>query len=98
MILEHAVLAVVPGQEDAFQEAFNEAKSIIANMGGFQGLTLLRSIERPNTYLLLVRWNQLSDHTEGFRQSVEYQRWRQLLHHFYDPLPVVEHYEKVLTA
>jgi heme-degrading monooxygenase HmoA len=39
-----------------------------------------------------VRWETLEDHTEGFRGSAEYQRWRALLHHFYDPFPVVEHY------
>lgn len=98
MILEHAVLAVVQGQEDAFVTAFNEAKSIIAGMEGFQGLTLSRCVERPGTYLLLVEWRRLQDHTEGFRDSAEYQRWRQLLHHFYDPFPVIEHYEPVLTA
>jgi heme-degrading monooxygenase HmoA len=98
MILEHAVLAVVSGQEDAFEAAFAEAKSIIANMQGFEGLTLSRCIERPGTYLLLVEWHKLDDHTEGFRKSAEYQRWRRLLHHFYDPFPVVEHYEQLLTA
>ncbi len=98
MILEHAVLAVVPGQEDAFEGAFAEAKSLIASMPGFQGLTLSRCVERPSTYLLLVQWEDLNDHTVGFRQSAEYQRWRQLLHHFYDPFPAVEHYEQVLTA
>ena len=97
MILEHAVLAVVPGQEDAFEAAFAEAKSIISIYAG-SGLTLCRCIERPGNYFLLVEWHQLTDHTEGFRNSAEYRRWRRLLHHFYDPFPVVEHYEPLLTA
>jgi hypothetical protein len=37
----------------------------------------------------------LEDHTIGFRQSAAYQEWRKLLHHFYDPFPVVEHFRKV---
>ena len=45
-----------------------------------------------------MEWERLEDHTEGFRGSAEYERWRQLLHHFYDPFPVVEHFETVLTA
>ena len=98
MILEHAVLTVVPGREDAFEQAFAEARQIIAAMPGFGGLTLSRCLERPNGYLLLVQWQRLEDHTEGFRGSAEYQRWRELLHHFYDPFPVVEHYGTVLTA
>lgn len=68
-------------------------------MPGFGGLTLSRCMERTGAYLLLVAWDSLEDHTVGFRGSPEYQRWRQLLlHHFYDPFPVVEHYEQVLTA
>ncbi len=98
MVLEHAVLSVVPGQGPAFEAAFGAAKSIIASMPGFEGLTLSRCIERPGTYLLLANWHQLSDHTEGFRESAGYQRWRRLLHHFYDPFPDVEHYEQLLTA
>ena len=98
MVLEHALLHVVPGREAQFEEAFARAKAIIAGMPGFGGLTLSRCVERPGTYLLLVTWRSVEDHTEGFRGSPEYQEWRRLLHHFYDPFPVVEHYEQVLTA
>ncbi len=52
----------------------------------------------PSTYLLLVQWHRLEDHTEGFRGSPDYQQWSRLLHHFYDPFPTVEHYERVRTA
>ena len=98
MIVEHALLPVKPGEEAAFEAAFVQAKPIIAAMPGFRGLILSRCVERPNTYLLLAEWNRLEDHTVGFRNSPEYQRWRRLLHHFYEPFPVVEHYEQVLTA
>lgn len=98
MILEHAVLPVVPGREAEFEETFARAKQIIASMPGFAGLALSRCIGRPECYLLLVQWERLEDHTEGFRGSAEYQEWRALLHHFYEPFPVVEHYETVLTA
>jgi heme-degrading monooxygenase HmoA len=98
VILEHALLTVRPGQQTAFEEAFAQAKGIIAGMPGFGGLTLSRCIERDDGYLLLVHWARLDDHTEGFRGSPEYQEWRELLHSFYDPFPVVEHYTTVLTA
>ena len=97
VILEHAVLDVIPGQESAFEVAFAEARPIITSMPGWRSLQLQRCIERPNGYLLLVQWQRLEDHTEGFRGSPEYQRWRDLLHHFYDPFPTVEHYETVFT-
>ena len=95
MILEHAPLPVRPGQEAAFEAAFAEAKSIISSMPGFRSLRLTRCIERPSSYLLLVEWDAIEDHTEGFRGSPAYERWRELLHHFYDPFPVVEHHEVI---
>ncbi len=98
MVLEHAALSVKPGEEEAFELAFAGAKAIIAGMPGFQHLTLSRCVERPSTYLLLVQWRSLEDHTEGFRGSVRYQQWRQLLHHFYDPFPTVEHFVQVHSA
>ena len=98
MILESAVLDVKPGLEAEFETAFGEAKAIIASMKGFSGLELQRCVENRSRYLLLVRWVTLEDHTVGFRTSPEYQRWKALLHHFYDPFPTVEHYEKVHSA
>ena len=95
MITEHALLPVIPGREEDFEAAFREARSLITSAPGFQELSLSRSIESPNTYLLLVRWHALEDHTEGFRQSESYEVWRKLLHHFYSPFPVVEHYEAI---
>jgi heme-degrading monooxygenase HmoA len=93
MILEHAVLDVRPGQESAFEEAFGRAKEIIGASAGFGSLRLGRCLEQPGRYLLLVEWETLEDHTEGFRGSDAFEEWRGLLHHFYDPFPTVEHYE-----
>ena len=95
MILEHALLSVDPGRQAAFEAAFATARPIIESSDGFEGLQLLRGVERPGTYLLLVRWRSIDDHTVGFRGSPGYQRWRELLHHFYDPFPTVEHFEAV---
>ena len=98
MILEHALLPVRPGQEADFERAFATAKDIISAVPGFRNLTLSRCLVRPGSYLLLVEWDRLDDHTEGFRGSPAYEDWRALLHSFYDPFPVVEHYVGVLTA
>jgi heme-degrading monooxygenase HmoA len=92
VILEEAVLPVVPGREAEFEAAFAHARAIISAMPGFHDLSLSRGVEEPSTYLLLVRWETLEHHTEGFRGSPEYDEWRGLLHHFYDPFPVVRHF------
>ena len=92
MVLEVAHLDVRPGQSAAFEAAFAEARTILAAARGYQRHELLRCHENPDRYLLLVWWDPLPDHTEGFRGSADYQGWKALLHHFYDPFPVVEHY------
>ena len=95
-ILEVASLTVRPGQETAFEAAMRSARPLIEVSPGFSGITLRRCIETPNRYLLLVSWNAIEDHTVGFRQSDRYRKWREILHPFYDPFPVVEHYEEAL--
>ena len=98
MITEHALLQVLPGREDEFVKAMERATRLIASSPGFVSLRVERGVERPGCFLLLVEWERLEDHTEGFRGSSAYDDWRAALHHFYDPFPVVEHYEAVVTA
>ena len=92
MVLEAATLNVRSGEADAFEAAFLKAQSIISGSSGYQRHELRRCIETADRYLLLVWWDSLESHTKGFRRSLEYQRWRELLHHFYEPFPTVEHY------
>ncbi|HSJ99257.1 MAG TPA: antibiotic biosynthesis monooxygenase [Myxococcota bacterium] len=92
MVLEVALLDVKPGRSRAYEAAFGEAERIIAAAPGYRRHELRRCLERPDRYLLLVWWDSLESHTEGFRKSPGYERWRQLLHPFYDPFPTVEHY------
>jgi heme-degrading monooxygenase HmoA len=98
MILEVAMLNVRKGQAAEFEKAFALARNIISVMSGYISHDLHRCIEVDNKYLLLVRWQRLEDHTEGFRKSAEYQEWKRLLHHFYDPFPTVEHFEELMSS
>ena len=95
MILEVARLELRPGTADEFLAAFAEARPLIEATPGFVDLQLRRCVDDggDDRFLLVVEWESLEAHAVGFRQSGErYERWRQLLHHFYDPFPIVEHY------
>ena len=96
MILEVAILDVKTGQEKQFEEAFQKAQSILSSMEGYISHQLQKCIEKKNRYLLLVNWKTLENHTRGFRGSQQYQEWKRLLHHFYDPFPEVEHYQQIV--
>jgi heme-degrading monooxygenase HmoA len=92
MILEVAVLDVKAGRESEFEAAFNRAQPIISSMKGYLSHELQKCLEKRSRYILLVRWENLEDHTRGFRGSPQYEEWKRLLHHYYDPFPEVEHY------
>ncbi len=96
MILEVAILNVKSGMSDEFETAFKQAAKIISSIPGYISHELQKCIEVQNRYILLVRWETLEAHTVGFRKSAEYQEWKRLLHHFYDPFPVVEHYYSIV--
>ena len=95
MILEIAQLQIKHGETPGFEVAFAQAQKIIATLPGYISHELQRCLENDHEYLLLVRWQTLEDHTVGFRQSAQYQDWRKLLHHFYDPFPTVWHYTQI---
>ncbi len=95
MILEVAILDVKPGSQKDFEESFLEAKKIICQCSGYISHQLQRCLEKSDRYILLVNWEALEDHTKGFRESKEYQQWKELLHHFYEPFPEVEHYTMI---
>jgi len=98
MILEVAPLQVRSGMEKEFESAFLRAQQFIAAMPGYIAHELQRCVERPGQYILLVRWRSVEDHEIGFRKSPQYQQWKALLHHFYDPFPTVLHYAPVDSA
>ena len=95
MILEVAQLQIKPGEGQSFEKAFPEAEKVLVQAKGRLSHELRRCIETPDRYLLLVRWQTLADHTEGFRGSPLFQQWRAVIGPFFDGAPVVEHYEAV---
>ena len=94
-VLEVAVLPVSVGRSAEFEAAFEVASKIISASPGYVSHELRRCLEVENKYILLVHWRTLEDHTVGFRGSATYQDWKRLLHHFYDSLPLVEHYVSI---
>lgn len=94
-ILEAVMLQVKTGLEDNYENAYLQASKIISSIPGYITHELQRCMEVQGKYLLLVRWETLENHTVGLRESLEYQEWKKLLHPYYDPFPVVEHFEKV---
>ena len=97
MVLEHVPISVVPGREADFEAAFDEARHHLAGAPGFRSLRLSRCVEDPSSYLLLVEWDTLADHVDGFRNSSAFTQWRALVGGLWDPPPTVRHFEELVT-
>jgi heme-degrading monooxygenase HmoA len=95
MILEVAPLQIRVGRSGEFEAAFRRAQRIIGGVPGYISHELRRCLERPDRYVLLVRWESVEAHEKNFRGSADYAEWKRLLHHFYEPFPEVLHYESV---
>ena len=85
MVLEVAILKIKEGLSVDFERNFELAKRIISSMKGYVSHELKKSIEETDKYILFVNWETIEDHEIGFRKSKEYQQWKELLHHFYEP-------------
>lgn len=93
MILEVAILELKQGASQEFEIAFKKAEIIISSIKGYISHELQKCIEKEDKYILLVNWQTIEDHEIGFRKSEIYKEWKALLHHFYEPFPIVEHYK-----
>lgn len=98
MILEVAMLQVKDGLQENFEVDFKNASQYISAIKGYICHSLGGCLKQKNKYILLVEWENLEDHTIGFRQSDQYLSWKTLLHHYYEPFPTVEHYETIMDT
>lgn len=96
MILEVATLCIKNNLEAQFESDFLKADKYISSIKGYKSHSLNKCIEQRNKYILLVEWETIDDHNIGFRTSEAYIKWKNLLHHYYDPFPTVEHYETII--
>lgn len=98
MILEHALFDIVPGQGDEFVAAYTRARPHITGADGCRRAELRRCVEDPDRFLLLVEWDTLEAHTEGFRGSPAFAEWRRILGPLFAAPPDVLHYEAPLSG
>jgi heme-degrading monooxygenase HmoA len=95
MIQEIATLAIKPGAEKDFEDAAAQAVPYFQQAPGALSWRLDRSIENPSEYTLTVGWKTVEDHTEGFRNSEAFTKWRELVGPHFAEAPRVKHLEHV---
>jgi heme-degrading monooxygenase HmoA len=95
MVLEVALIDVLPGQEDAFAAAYRVGHPILTTTPGCRSVRMTRGIESASRFVLLVEWDSVEAHLENFRNTERFVQWRALIGpHFAKP-PLVEHFVDV---
>ncbi|QRM56179.1 antibiotic biosynthesis monooxygenase family protein [Sinorhizobium sp. BG8] len=97
MILEVAEITVKAGSEPAFEEGVEKAAPLFLRAKGCHGLSLHRVVENPTVYRLVVKWETVDDHMVDFRNSDDFQEWRELVGPFFDGAPRVTHSQGVAS-
>ena len=98
MIYELAEIEVKEGQGDAFAAAVEKALPLFRGSKGCHGVRLTRSLEHPYRFRLLVEWETVEDHMEGFRHSPQFNDWRALVSPYFANSPRVEHLETLMVC
>lgn len=98
MITEIAQIEIKPGSEAAFEAAVGRARQAFGRSKGFHGFELHRSIEHPQRYRLMVKWETVENHMVDFRNSANFAEWRGLVGEFFASPPQVEHTETVVSS
>ncbi len=98
MVLELAQIDIKPGLEAEFEAGVKQAAPLFKRARGCKGMELHRSVEKPQRYRLLVKWDTVENHTVEFRSSEDFQQWRKLVGHCFASPPEVEHIRQAVTG
>lgn len=99
MITEIAVVEIISERALEFEAAMDVAVStILSKSPGFRDFELLKGVERPHVYTFIVHWEKLEDHTESFRKSDLFLKWREIIGPFFAHPPVVEHWGHLFSV
>lgn len=93
--LEIATITVTPGAEDAFVAAYRQGRHLLTEVPGCRFVRLTRGVESPSTFVLLVEWDSVDTHEQGFRATARFEQWRALIGPHFAAPPHVEHFHDV---
>lgn len=95
MIFEIAILTIDPARAVEFEADVAKAAPLFKAASGCHSMGLERSIEHPENYRLVVKWESVEHHMVGFRDSPDFTIWRSLAGPYFTAPPQVEHVQVV---
>lgn len=99
MILEIAELKIPPGKNAEFDAAIARGlDTVISRCAGYRSHRVVKGIESPERYVLMIWWDTLEAHTETFRGGPLFAQWRAIVSPFFALPPSVEHFTLVAES
>ena len=92
MIFEHALLRIAPDDQSLFDERAPQARAILLRTPGCHEVQIHKSVDEPDLYLLLVKWDRIESHLENFPSTPEAAELDALIGDLFNADPVVVHF------
>ncbi|CAO5233671.1 antibiotic biosynthesis monooxygenase family protein [Frankia sp. AgKG'84/4] len=97
-VLEIARFDVRPGTEEEFAAAYRQVRPELLGTPGCRSARLVRLLEEPTGFTLLVEWDTVDSHLLNFRESERFVRWRAALGPYFAGQPTMVHGRDVATG
>ena len=91
MVIELAILRVLPGKGAGLEGAFEAVRPLLAAADGHLRHRLVQTVDERDTFLLEVAWRDLEAHVKGFEPSEAHARFMAALEPLLREEPIVIH-------
>jgi heme-degrading monooxygenase HmoA len=99
MILEIADIRIPAGKNAEFDAAIQHGlATVISRAEGYRAHRVVKGIESPERYTLMIWWDTLESHTVAFRNGPLFPEWRAIVGPFFAAPPNVEHFSLVAQS
>jgi quinol monooxygenase YgiN len=76
----------------AFERAYQEAEPILRGSKHCLGYRLLRGHEEPENWILIIEWDSVEGHEQGFRKEPAFREFFALVKPFFNDIQEMKHY------
>lgn len=87
---------IPPDEHESFEETYKQAGKYLKESEFCLGYQLINGNEEPDNYIVLIRWNSMEEHLNGFRKSADFMPFFNLVKPFLNNIQEMKHYDIVI--
>jgi len=93
MITEVIRYRIPAAQAEHFEQAYHQTETILRASEHCLGYQLLHGIEEPENWVLLLFWDSVEGHEQGFRREKYFREFFNLVKPFLNQIQEMKHYQ-----